>query len=166
VFCESVSEPWPFLRGPSSLARFKRWCAYAPTSTVCPRSRPIAVSAYRRQLLPTAERWNRRVSRAPLPSSGITVVVGGHAHHPLGGHYSPVIALSGSCASPVCFSSTLAITSLEESLQVCHQPPAASGTFPTLSLRIFPQMPGPLLRTAQGVRIPVSSSLPSAFPKV
>ncbi len=46
----------------------------------------------------------------------------------------------------------------------CHQPPAATGTFPTLSLRILPQMPGPMPRRSHRVRVPVSSSVSSAFP--
>ena len=46
----------------------------------------------------------------------------------------------------------------------CHQTPAATGIFPTLSLRIFPQMPGPMPRRSQGVHMPVPSSLSSALP--
>src|SRR6516165_8245009 len=41
---------------------------------------------------------------------------------------------------------------------------AARGTFPTLSLQIFPQMPGPLPRRFHRVLSPVSSSVSSAFP--
>ena len=43
--------------------------------------------------------------------------------------------------------------------------PAATGIFPTLSLRIFPRMLGPLPRRSHGVHIPVSSSVSSAFPQ-
>ena len=43
--------------------------------------------------------------------------------------------------------------------------PAATGIFPTLSLRLFPRMLGPLPRRSHGVRIPVSSSVSSAFPQ-
>jgi len=43
--------------------------------------------------------------------------------------------------------------------------PAATGIFPTLSLRIFPRMLGPLPRRSHEVRIPVSSSVSSAFPQ-
>ena len=42
--------------------------------------------------------------------------------------------------------------------------PAASGMFPTLSLRIFPRMPGPMPRRSHRVLLPVSSSVSSAFP--
>ena len=43
--------------------------------------------------------------------------------------------------------------------------PAASGIFPTLSLRILPCVPGPLSRRSRGVHLPVSSSTSSAFPR-
>ena len=43
--------------------------------------------------------------------------------------------------------------------------PAAGGTFPTLSLRILPWVPGPLPRRFRGVHMPVSSSTSSAFPR-
>jgi hypothetical protein len=46
----------------------------------------------------------------------------------------------------------------------CYQPAAAIGIFPTLSLRIFPQMPGPMPRRSHRVQVPVSSSVSSAFP--
>ena len=42
--------------------------------------------------------------------------------------------------------------------------PATSGTFPTLSLRIFPRMLGPMPRRSHRVRLPVSSPMSSAFP--
>ena len=41
-----------------------------------------------------------------------------NVYRPLRGHYSPVIAHIGSCASPVCLSSTSAFASFKESLQV------------------------------------------------
>ena len=41
--------------------------------------------------------------------------------------------------------------------------PAASGFFPTLSLQILPQMPGPLPRRSHRVLVPVSSPMSSAF---
>ena len=43
--------------------------------------------------------------------------------------------------------------------------PAAGGTFPTLSLRILPGVPGPLSRRSRGVHLPVSSSTSTAFPR-
>ena len=46
----------------------------------------------------------------------------------------------------------------------CLPVPAARRTFPTLSLRIFPVMPGPLSRRFCRLRVPVSSSATAAFP--
>jgi hypothetical protein len=43
--------------------------------------------------------------------------------------------------------------------------PAASGMFPTLSLRIFLQMPDPMPRRSHEVHLPVSSFVSSAFPR-
>lgn len=43
--------------------------------------------------------------------------------------------------------------------------PAARGMFPTLSLRIFLQMPDPMPRRSHEVHLPVSSFVSSAFPK-
>jgi len=47
----------------------------------------------------------------------------------------------------------------------CHSAPAANRMFPTLSPQIFPQMPGPQSRRSHRVRLPVSSSMSSAFPR-
>ena len=54
---------------------------------------------------------------------------------------------------------------VQESLRSLLPAPAATGIFPTLSLRTFPRMLGPLPRRSHGVRIPVSSSVSSAFPQ-
>jgi hypothetical protein len=54
---------------------------------------------------------------------------------------------------------------VQEVFAGCSQPLLPTGTFPTLSLRIFPRMLGPLPRRSHGVRIPVSSSVSSAFPQ-
>ena len=54
---------------------------------------------------------------------------------------------------------------VQESLRRLLPAPAATGIFPTLSLRTFPRMLGPLPRRSHGVRIPVSSSVSSAFPQ-
>ncbi len=42
--------------------------------------------------------------------------------------------------------------------------PAGTRSFPTLSLRILPDVPGPLPPAARGVHLPVSSPTTSAFP--
>ena len=67
--------------------------------------------------------------------------------------------------SPIPFGSSFLRPLLRErSLRRLLPAPAANGIFPTLSLRIFPQMPGPLPRRYHGVHLPVSSSVSSAFP--
>jgi len=52
-----------------------------------------------------------------------------------------------------------------ESLGRLYAVPAAHGSFPTLSLRIFPWMLDPVPRRSHRVLSPVSSSVSSAFPK-
>jgi len=100
--------------------------------------------------------------RAPLPSPGVTrqrVM----SHHHLGDRYVTVFALTGSCAGSIALLSAL-LYARPSGLCRLLSAPAGHRSFPTLSLRIFPQMPGPLLRRSQEVHMPVSSSLSSAFP--
>ena len=68
--------------------------------------------------------------------------------------------------SPIPFDSPL-LRPKPRSRSLCRlrPAPAASGTFPTLSLRILPCVPGPLSRRSRGVHLPVSSSTSSAFPR-
>src|SRR5258708_20011087 len=61
----------------------------------------------------------------------------------LRGHYSPVIALTDSCADPT-RSPLLWPKPRSRSLCRLQPAPAAGGTFPTLSLRILPGVPPPL----------------------
>jgi len=82
----------------------------------------------------------------------------------LRGHYSPVIALTDSCVDPT-RSPLLRPKPRSRSLCRVRPAPAAGGTFPTLSLRILPCVPGPLSRRSRGVHLPVSSSTSSAFPR-
>jgi len=82
----------------------------------------------------------------------------------LRGHYSSVFALTDSCVNPVWLSSTSAIWPRSWSLRRLLPAPAATGILPTLSLRIFPQMPGPMPRRFHRLLVPVSSSVSSAFP--
>src|SRR5215813_1842424 len=82
----------------------------------------------------------------------------------LGEHYSSVFAHMDSCANPICGSPVLQHLLRSRSLRRLLPASAANGIFPTLSLRIFPRMLGPLPRRAHGVRLPVSSSMASAFP--
>ena len=82
----------------------------------------------------------------------------------LRGHCSPFPAHTDSCAKPA-GSPFLRFFPRSESLCRLLPAPAASGFFPTLSLQIFPQMPGPLPRRSHRVLVPVSSPVSSAFPK-
>ena len=81
----------------------------------------------------------------------------------LRGHYSPVFALTDSCADPT-RSPLLRPKPRARSLCRLRPAPAAGGTFPTLSLPILPCVPGPRSRRSRGVHLPVSSSTSSAFP--
>ena len=78
--------------------------------------------------------------------------------------------LLGHCSYGLIRQSRLALLSfglnlVARSLRRLLPAPAATGIFPTLSLPIFPRMLGPLPRRSHGVRIPVSSSVSSAFPQ-
>jgi hypothetical protein len=64
----------------------------------------------------------------------------------LRGHYSSVFAPTDSCVNPVWLSSTSAFWPRSWSLCRLLPAPAATGILPTLSLRILPQMPGPVPR--------------------
>jgi hypothetical protein len=88
----------------------------------------------------------------------------GDVNRLLRGHYSPVIALTDSFVDPT-RSPLLRPKPRSRSLCRLRPAPAAGGTFPTLSLRILPGVPGPLSRRSRGVPLPVSSSTSSAFPR-
>ena len=88
----------------------------------------------------------------------------GDVNRLLRGHYSPVIAPTDSFADPT---RSPLLRPKPRSWSLCRllPAPAASGTFPTLSLRILPWVPGPLPRRFRGVHMPVSSSTSAAFPR-
>jgi hypothetical protein len=88
----------------------------------------------------------------------------GDVNRLLRGHYSPVIALTDSFVDPT-RSPLLWPKPRSRSLCRLRPAPAAGGTFPTLSLRILPGVPGPLSRRSRGVHLPVSSPTSSAFPR-
>ena len=88
----------------------------------------------------------------------------GDVNRLLRGHYSPVFALTDSFVDPT-RSPLLRPKPRPRSLCRLRPAPAAGGTFPTLSLRILPWVPGPLPRRFRGVHMPVSSSASSAFPR-
>src|SRR5882762_6726551 len=80
----------------------------------------------------------------------------GDVNRLLRGHYSPVLALTDSCVDP---SRSPLLRPKPRSRSLCRllPAPAAGGTFPTLSPRILPCVPGPLSRRSRGVHLPVSS---------
>jgi len=100
--------------------------------------------------------------RASLPSPGVTRQRVMSLHH-LGDRCVTVFALTGSCAESIALLSAL-LYARPSGLCRLLSAPAGHRSFPTISLRIFPQMPGPLLRRSQEAHMPVSSSLSSAFP--
>ena len=85
--------------------------------------------------------------------------------HLLRGRYPPVVAHTGSCATPFGLSPPSALSLVRRVLAGRTQPPAAHGSFPTLSLKIFPWMLDPVPRRSHRVRLPVSSPVSSAFPQ-
>jgi hypothetical protein len=66
--------------------------------------------------------------------------------HLLRGRYPSVIAPTGSCATPVGLSPASAFSLVRRVLAGCTQSLLPPGSFPTLSLRIFPWMLDPLPR--------------------
>ena len=97
-----------------------------------------------------------------MPSSGVTVA--GESCTDSWEDVAPPSSLIWTHA-PIPFGSPL-LRHLPRSRSLCRllPAPAAHGIFPTLSLRIFPRMLGPLPRRVHGVHLPVSSPVSSAFP--
>jgi len=86
---------------------------------------------------------NHQVPRAPLPLPGVTC--SGGTFRPIRGRYPSFIALTDSCARPP----ILPPPRLSPCLAgLCRLSPVPAGwwPFPTLSLQVFPWMPGPLPR--------------------
>jgi hypothetical protein len=67
-------------------------------------------------------------------------------HHLLDGLYPTVLATTHSCVSPVPSHRLRFMSRCAAGLCRLLSAPAGNGTFPTLSLRILPRMPGPLPR--------------------
>ena len=153
--------PWvfPTWRG------FKRWPACTPASAVAPQPRSIAASTFVPALCLAAARSDG-AAKYPEPLCPVSI-------RPLTGETCTV-----SCEDITPRSSLLRAHSPIPSDSSCLRPwpratslcrllpaPAVSGIFPTLSLRIFPRMLGPLPRRSHGVHVPVSSSVSSPFPQ-
>ena len=101
----------------------------------------------------------------PLCPTSVLPPLGRRNFHLLRGRYPPVIALTGSCATPHGLSHPFGIQPRSKSLCRLYSVPAAHGSFPTLSLKIFPWMLDPVPRRSHRVLVPVSSPVSSAFPQ-
>src|ERR1700731_493683 len=98
-------------------------------------------------------------------AQGRTCLPWGGIHCLLEGRYPFFFAPTDSRANPTGLSSPSVSTLVRGVFAGWLVPdPAAHGIFPTLSLRIFLQMPDPLPRRSHEVRLPVSSFVSSAFP--
>ena len=86
---------------------------------------------------------NYQVPRAPLPRAGVTC--SGGTFRPIRGRYPSFLAPTDSCARP---SSSRCLRLSPWSVSLCRLSPVPAGwwPFPTLSLQVFPWMPGPLPR--------------------
>ena len=151
------------LLGLPSLARFKRWFATPDFHGL-----PIASFHGRQRLNASSVSGSRlpmKTAKCPeslCPTSQL--LHRGGLHIASCEDVTPRSSLIRT-HSPIPFgSSSLRPLLSERSLRRLLPAPAANGIFPTLSLRIFPQMPGPLPRRYHGVHLPVSSSVSSAFP--
>jgi len=129
-----------------------------PTASLHLRPRLIAGSVPGHR----ADRWNRQVSRVPLHDVGVTAIVETCTVSSEG--VTPHSSLLRTHASIPSGSPLLRPQPRSRSLCRLPSAPAAGGTFPTLFLRIFPRMPGPMPRRSHRLLVPVSSSVSSAFP--
>src|ERR1700688_1943247 len=87
----------------------------------------------------------------PLCPTLVLPPLGRRNFHLLRGRYPPVIALTGSCATPHGLSHPFGIQPRSKSLCRLYSVPAAHGSFPTLSLKIFPWMLDPVPRRSHRV---------------
>jgi len=144
-------------------ARFKRWFAYAPTTNGLLSAEFHLLGRLMSALSPTTALPMAPPSTQSLFARSWRYLDQGDVYRLLRGHYSPVLALTDSFANPT-RSPLLRPKPRSRSLCRLLPAPAAGGTFPTLSLRILPCVPGPLSRRSRGVHLPVSSSTSSAYP--
>ena len=97
-------KPWHFFRGPSQgLERFKRWFVYTPALPGLPTaSSPEPSVAYSPVLSSRPHRRSRRPPSVLSPFAQLGCYLRwGDVIRLLRGHYSSVIARTGSCAAPV-----------------------------------------------------------------
>jgi hypothetical protein len=101
----------------------------------------------------------------PLCPTLVLPPLGRRNFHLLRGRYPSVLALTGSCATPLGLSHPSAFRLVRRVFAGCTQPLLPTGSFPTLSLKIFPWMLDPVPRRSHRVLLPVSSPVSSAFPQ-
>jgi hypothetical protein len=116
-------KPWPFFHGPSQLGWGLSAGSHTPqlprfAHSLVPLPRRLCASSVSDR---RAARWNRQVSRVPLPNGAITST-GETLHRFLRGHYSPVIAPTDSFANPVWLFFPSASSLVQEVFAGCFQP--------------------------------------------
>jgi hypothetical protein len=157
-------KPWPIRHEPSQLQRGLSAVRIRP----CLRGLPTASPHSGHGEIPALRPGTMLVVRPP----GVLSPFASTAALPssreafkrfLREHYFSFVARTDSCANPSSLFSPSGVPLVREVFAGCT-PPAASGIFPMLSLRILPWMPGPLLRRYRKVHMPVSSLASSAFP--
>jgi len=104
-------------------------------------------------------------AQSPFACHKRYLLQGGVLHH-LEGRYPCFLALTGSCVRPNSSARTSCSALISSGLCRLLPAPAGRRPFPTLSLRVFPQVPGSLSRWSCAVLLPVSSRTLSAFPKM
>jgi hypothetical protein len=160
-------KPWPVICWPSQgVARFKRWFVCTPATPGLPTASPLEPSSAFTPVL--SSRLPRQLRRPPSAQSPFAqrgcYPRWGDVYHLLGKHYLSVIARTGSCAAPVGLSPPSVSSLVRRVLAGCYQsllPMAASRRY---SGNLFLDA-GPHTPAVHRVLSPVSSTVPSAFPK-
>ena len=129
------------------MERFKRWSVYTPAILVCLQPRLLTCLTLRR-FYQAGRHTAKEAAKCPEPLCPTSVLppLGRCECHLLRGRYPSVIAPTGSCATPVGLSPASAFSLVRRVLAGCTQSLLPPGSFPTLSLRIFPWMLDPVPR--------------------
>ena len=152
--------PWAY---PAS-ERLKRWFAYTPPILVCPQARSTTCVGSMPALCPT--------TALPMEPPSVQSPFAqfqcdrywGIVSRLLGEHYSSVFALTDSCANPLWLSPPSAISLVRGVCAGCYQPPLPAGSSRRYLCESFLECLVPYHGGSHGVRLPVSSSVSSAFP--
>ena len=159
-------KPWHIFRGPfQSLGRFKRWSVYAPANPGLPPASPPEPSWRCAGFIKPAAIRPRRPPSVLSPFAQLRCYLRwGDVPSPL-----RALPLHHRSYGLMCHSrwalSSFGIEPRSKSLCRLYAVPAAHGSFPTLSLKVFPWMLDPVPRRSHRVLSPVSSTVSSAFPK-